>query len=124
MQGRQEGLPRKERLEFQNYYFGHGEDRSGARFAKVVEKIADYFRIELSKDIFYLLHNGIKPEWEEIKTTPEKNAGTSDVMMKRFELDHMNQKKERKLHSENKCKACGIILEQCREMTTRQCSQI
>ena len=35
-----------------------------------------------------------------------------------IELDYISQKKEKKLHNENKCKASGIILlEQCREMT-------
>ena len=44
-----------------------------------------------------------------------KNAGSG--VMKRFKLDYMRHKKEMKLHSENKCKPFGIILEQCREMT-------
>ena len=34
---RKSGIP-----ELEGYYFGHGEERAGARFNKVVEKIADY----------------------------------------------------------------------------------
>ena len=64
-------LPKRREIgipELAGYYFSHGEDRSGAKYNKVVEKIADYFRIELSKDIFYLVRDGVEPEWEEIKT--------------------------------------------------------
>ena len=92
---REIGIP-----ELAGYYFSHGEDRSGAKYNKVVEKIADYFRIELSKDIFYLVRDGVEPEWEDIKT-PGKSAGSG--VMKRFELDYISQKKEKKLHKENKC---------------------
>ena len=110
-------LPKRKEIgipELAGYYFSHGEDRSGARYNKVVEKITDYFRIELSKDIFYLVRDGVEPDWEEIKT-PGKSAGSG--VMKRFELDYISQKKEKKLHKENKCKAFGITLEQCRELT-------
>ena len=100
--------------ELEGYYFSHGVDRSGARYNKVVEKIADYARIEISKDIFYLIRDGIEPQWPDIKV-PGKNPGAG--VIKKFELDYNAQKKERKLHSENKCKAFGIILGQCREMT-------
>ena len=43
--------------ELEGYYFGHGDERSGAKFNKVVEKIADYARLEISKDIFYLIRD-------------------------------------------------------------------
>ena len=39
----------------------HGEERAEARFNKVVEKIADYARLEISKDIFYLIRDGVEP---------------------------------------------------------------
>ena len=65
---RESGIP-----ELADYYVSYGGDRSVAGYTKVVENIANYFRIELSKDIFYLVYDGIKPEWKEIKT-PGKNA--------------------------------------------------
>ena len=43
-----------------------------------------------------------------------KNPGVGAI--KKFELDY-NTQKEKKLHSENKCRAFGIILGQCKEMT-------
>ena len=103
------GIPELER-----YYFSHGVDRSGARYNKVIDKIADYARIEISKDIFYLIRDGIEPQWTDIRV-PGKNPGAG--VIKKFELDYNAQKKEMKLHSKNKCKAFGIILGQCREMT-------
>ena len=106
---RMTGIP-----ELEGYTFGHGEERSGAKFNKVVEKIADYARLEISKDIFYLIRDGREPDWEEI-TIPGKNPGAGK--MKKFELDYNNQMKEKKVHNENKCKAFGIILGQCREIT-------
>ena len=39
--------------------------------------------------------------------------------MKKFELDYNSQMKDKKTHNENKCKAFGIILEQCKEITKR-----
>ena len=100
----------------EGYYFGHGDERSGAKFNKVVEKIADYARLEISKDIFYLIRDGQEPEWEEIQV-PGKNSGAGK--MKKFELDYNSQMKDKKTHNENKCKAFGIILEQCKEITKR-----
>ena len=100
--------------ELEGYYFGHGEERSGAKFNKVVEKIADYARLEISKDIFYLIRDGIEPDWEEIQV-PGKNPGAGK--MKKFELDYNSQMKDKKVHNENKCKAFGIILEQCKGIT-------
>ena len=100
--------------ELEGYYFGHGDERSGAKFNKVVEKIADYARLEISKDIFYLIRDGQEPDWEEIQV-PGKNPGAGK--MKKFELDYNSQMKDKKTHNENKCKAFGIVLEQCKDIT-------
>ena len=99
---RKSGIP-----ELEGYYFSHGEERAGARFNKVVEKIADYARLEISKDIFYLIRDGVEPDWDDIKV-PGKNTGAG--VMKKFELDYNAQKKEKKIHDDNKCKAFGIVL--------------
>ena len=103
---RKAGKPSRRRTigipELEGYYFSHGEDRSGARYNKVVEKIADHAHIEISKDIFYLIRDGVEPQWADIKV-PGKSPGAG--VIKKFELDYNAQKKEMKLHSENKCKA-------------------
>ena len=39
------------------------------------------------------------------------------ISQQKFEMDYNTQKKEMKIDNENKCKAFGIVLEQCREMT-------
>ena len=65
-------------------------------------------------DIFYLIRDGVKPKWDNIKV-PGKNAGAG--VMKKFELDYNTQMKEKKIHTDNKCKTFGIVLEQCREVT-------
>ena len=36
--------------------------------------------------------------------------------MKKFELDYNSQMKDKKTHNENKCKAFGIVLEQCKDI--------
>ena len=77
--------------ELEGYYFGHGEERSGAKFNKVVEKIADYARLEISKDIFYLIRDGKESDWEKIQV-PSKNAGA--VRMKKFELDYNRNERQ------------------------------
>ena len=37
--------------------------------------------------------------------------------MKKFELHYSSQMKDKKTHNENKCKAFGIVLEQCKGIT-------
>ena len=41
--------------ELKGFYFGHGDHGSGTRFNKTVEKIAEYCRVEVSKDIYNLI---------------------------------------------------------------------
>ena len=49
--------------ELEGYYFGHGDERSGSRFNQVVKKLADYARIKYGMNMFYLISDGIEPEW-------------------------------------------------------------
>ena len=37
--------------ELRGYYFAHGDHGSGSKFNKTVEKIAEYCRVEVSKEI-------------------------------------------------------------------------
>ena len=46
--------------ELEGYYFGHADERAGSRFNRVVEKLADYARIEYGMKIFVSL-KCIKP---------------------------------------------------------------
>ena len=59
-------------------------------------RFADYARLEISKDIFYIIRDGVEPNWEDIRV-PGKNAGAG--VMKKFELDYNAQKKEKKVHT-------------------------
>ena len=69
--------------ELKGYYFTHGDHGSGSKFSKTVEKIADYCRVEVSKDIYKLILYG-----EELKklniylrlpTAPSKGGGWDDA---------------------------------------------
>ena len=53
--------------ELEGYYFGHGDERSGSRFNRVVEKLADFARINYGMNMFYLISDGTEPEWEELE---------------------------------------------------------
>ena len=44
--------------ELKGYYFTHGDHGSGSKFSKTVEKIADYCRVEVSKEIYKLILYG------------------------------------------------------------------
>ena len=53
--------------ELKGYYFGHGDERAGSRFNKVVEKLADYARLEHGMNMLYLISDGVEPKWEELE---------------------------------------------------------
>ena len=44
--------------ELRGYYFTHGDHGSGSKFNKTVEKIAEYCRVEVSKEIYQLILYG------------------------------------------------------------------
>ena len=58
--------------ELEGYYFGNGDERAGSRFNQVVEKLADYARIEYGMKMFYLISNGTEPEWESLRYQQEE----------------------------------------------------
>ena len=74
--------------ELRGYYFGHGEEGSGNRFTKIVEKIAEYCRIEVSKETYYLVLHGEEPEYEEI---PIPSGKVAPLAAKKFEMDYKRQ---------------------------------
>ena len=44
--------------ELRGYYFAHGDHGSGNKFNKTVEKIAEYCRVEVSKEVYKLILYG------------------------------------------------------------------
>ena len=52
--------------ELQGYYFAHGDPGSGNKFNKTVEKIAEYCRVEVSKEIYKLILYGEEPDFPEV----------------------------------------------------------
>ena len=100
--------------ELEGYYFGHGDERSGTRFNRAVEKLADYARIEYGMDMFYLILEGTEPTWEEI---PIPSGKGSAALMKKYEIDYKYQKDEKREHQKNKEKMFGIVLGQCKDGT-------
>ena len=103
------GLP-----DLKGYYFGHGDEESGAKFNKTVEKIADYCRIEISKEIYYLMMYGEEPEYEDVEVPKGKVSG---MEAKKFEMDYKRVQDKKDEHQKNKCKCFGIIMGQCKTIT-------
>ena len=99
--------------ELEGYYFGHGDERAGSRFNRVLEKLADYARIEYGMNMFYLISDGVEPEWEEL----ELPTGRGAALMRKFEIDYKYQKEEKREHKRNKEKMFGVVLGQCKEGT-------
>ena len=78
--------------ELEGYYYGHGDERSGSRFNRVVEKLADYAHIEYGMNMFYLISDGKEQEWEDL---PVPSGKGSAALMKKYEIDYKYQKEEK-----------------------------
>ena len=100
--------------ELEGYYFGHADERAGSRFNRVVEKLADYARIEYGMKMFYLISDGLEPEWEELEIPTGKGSA---ALMKKYEIDYRYQKDEKRDHQKNKERMFGVVLGQCKEGT-------
>ena len=61
----QNGKPSIGLEELRGYYFTHGDHGSGNRFNKTVEKIAEYCRVEVSKEIYKLILYGEEAEFQK-----------------------------------------------------------
>ena len=53
--------------ELRGYYFTHGDPGSGNKFNKTVEKIAEYCRVKVSKEIYKLVLYGEEAEFPEVE---------------------------------------------------------
>ena len=61
--------------ELRGYYFAHGDHGSGNKFNKTVEKIAEYCRVEVSKEIYKLILYGEAPEFPEVEAPTGSRPG-------------------------------------------------
>ena len=102
-------------VELKGFYFGRGDHGSGNRFNKTVEKIVEYCRVEVSKDIYNLILYGEEPEYPEIKA-PTGSKPTAAALRK-FELEYKRQLDRKENSQKDKCKAFGMVLGQCRQLT-------
>ena len=101
--------------ELKGYYFGHGDHNAGTRFNKTVEKIAEYCRIEISKEIYNLILYGEAPDFPEIPVP--SGSKVPPAVLKKYEMDYKRQLDQKEDFEKDMCKAFGIILGQCRELT-------
>ena len=101
--------------ELRGYYFAYGDHGSGSKFSKTVEKIADYSRVEVSKEIYKLILYGEEAEFPEV----EEPSGSkpSAAKMKIFEMDYKRRLEKQETYGKEKCKAFGITMGQCLELT-------
>ena len=101
--------------ELRGYYFTHGDPGSGNKFNKTVEKIAEYCRVEVSKEVYKLVLYGEEAEFPEV----EEPSGSkpSAAKMKKFEMDYKRRLDKEETYMKEKCKAFGIIMGQCLELT-------
>ena len=99
--------------ELKGYYFTHGDHGAGNKFSKTVEKIADYCRVEVSKEVYKLILYGEEAEFPEV----EEPSGSkpSAAKMKIFEMDYKRRLEKQEAYGKEKCKAFGIII--CLELT-------
>ena len=101
--------------ELKGFYFGHGDHGSGNRFNKTLEKIAEYCRVEISKDIYNLILYGEEPEYPEIEA-PSGNRPAAAALRK-YELEYKRLLERKEDFQKDKCKTFGIVLGQCRQLT-------
>ena len=80
-----------------------------------VEKIAEYCRVEVSKEIYNLILYGEEAEFPEVAAPPGKNPSTTTL--RKFEMEYKRHLERIENFQKEKCKAFGIILGQCRELT-------
>ena len=101
--------------ELKGYYFAHGDHGSGNKFNKTVEKIAEYCRVEVSKEIYKLILYGEAPQFPEVvASTGSRPAAAA---LKKYEMDYKRQLEKKEEFEKDKCKAFGIIMGQCLELT-------
>ena len=100
---------------YQQYYFAHGDHGSGSKFNKTVEKIAEYCRVEVSKEMYKLILYGEDAEFPEVEEPSGSRPGAA--ALKKYEMDYKRRLEKQETYEKDKCKAFGIIMGQCLELT-------
>ena len=72
--------------ELRGYCFAHGDHGSGSKFNKTVEKIAEYCRVEVSKEIYKLILYGAEAEFPEVEQPSGSRPGAA--ALKKYEMDY------------------------------------
>ena len=72
--------------ELKGYYFAHGDHGFGSKFNKAVEKIAEYCRVEVSKEIYKLILYGEDAEFPEVEQPSGGRPGAA--ALKKYEMDY------------------------------------
>ena len=72
--------------ELRGYHFAHGDHGSGNKFNKTVEKIAQYCRVEVSKEIYKLILYGEEAEFPEVEEPSGSRPGAA--VLKKYEMDY------------------------------------
>ena len=80
-----------------------------------MEKIAEYCRVEVSKEIYKLILYGEEAEFPEV----EEPSGSrpAAATMKKFEMDYKRRLEKIEQYERDKCKAFGIVMGQCLDLT-------
>ena len=97
------------------YYFTHGDHGSGSKFNRTVEKIAKYCMVEVSKEIYKLILYGEEAEFPEVEQPSGNRPGAA--ALKKYEMDYKRWLEKEEAYNKDKCKAFGIIMGQCLELT-------
>ena len=65
--------------ELRGYYFTHGDHGAGSKFNKTVEKIGEYCRVEVSKEIYKLILYGEEPDFPEVEAPSGSRPGAASI---------------------------------------------
>ena len=80
-----------------------------------MEKIAEYCRVNVSKEIYNLILYGEEAEFPEVAAPSGKSP--SAATLRKFEMEYKRHLEKIEIFQKEKCKAFGIVIGQCRELT-------
>ena len=86
--------------ELKGYYFAHGDHGSGNKFNKTVEKIAEYCRVEVSKEIYKLVLYGEELDLPEVKQP--SGSRPSAAALKKYEMDYKRRLEKEEAYNKDK----------------------
>ena len=80
-----------------------------------MEKVAEYCRVEVSKEIYKLILYGEEPDFPEVEEPTGSRPGAA--ALKKYEMDCKRRLEKQETFEKDKCKAFGIIMGHCLELT-------